>query len=232
MDKITDFGSVVAALQAEIDPDYKAFNDRIVNSSYPTLGVRSPALKKIIKAIDLNARDDVLAEFYSRGEHTYEEILVAGCLAARKGDYRKTCEHLRRIIPLFGSWAHTDCVAPYLDWVDPDKFLRDFEYLLDCDGQYEVRMYIIYLFDCLTDERIDNVLDTLKRVKYGAYYVDMGAAWLLAECLIKFYDKTLPLFTSVTFPKFVHNKALQKARESYRISPETKAYLNTLKIKR
>lgn len=232
MHKITTFAEVQSALNAEIDLKYKAFNDRIVNSSYPTLGVRAPALKKIIKAIDLNARDDVLAEFYARSEHTYEEIIVAGCLAARKGDYDKTLEHLQRIIPFFGSWAHTDCVAPWLDWVDPNKFLRDFKYLLDRDGQYEVRMYIIYLFDCLTDERIDNVLDTLKEVKYGAYYVDMAAAWLLAECLVKFYDKTLPLFTNATFPKFVHNKALQKARESYRISPEVKAYLNTLKIKR
>ena len=157
--------------------------------------------------------------------------MLCGIVCAGKGDYAQTRDYLKRIIPLFGSWAHPDCVIPSLNWVDKDEFLRDFAYLLDCNGQYEVRSYIIFLFDCLTADRIDFVINTLKAVRYGDYYVDMAAAWLLAECLVKFYDKTLPLFQTPVFPRFVHNKAIQKARESYRVSPESKAYLNSLKLK-
>lgn len=214
------------------DAEYKAFNDPIVNCEYPTLGVRTPVIKKLASSVALADRDDVLDGFFADGEPTYDTVLFAGCLAAKKGDYEKTRCHLARIIPLFRSWAHVDCVVPCLRWVDKDGFLNDFSYLLDRDGQYETRTYIIFLFECLTDERVEFVLETLKTVRYGRYYVDMAAAWLLAECLVKFYDKTLKLFEAPVFPVFVHNKAIQKARESFRISPDVKAYLNTLKIKR
>ncbi|MBD5131175.1 MAG: DNA alkylation repair protein [Clostridiales bacterium] len=228
---MTTYEEVKAALYAAVDKKYDEFNNPIVNSEYRTIGVRTPELKKIVKSIPLENRDRVIVDFLADEEKIYETVLVIGMLAARKGDYAKTRDYLKTLIPLFGSWAHVDCVTPCLSWVDKDKFLSDFKYLLDCDGQYEVRTYIIFLFDCLTDDRIDFVLDTLKGVRYGQYYVDMGAAWLLAECLVKYYDKTIGLFTSPTFPKFVHNKALQKARESYRVSADTKAYLQTLKVK-
>ena len=91
---------------------------------------------------------------------------------------------------------------------------------------------MIMFYCCLNDEYVDRILETLFRnVTYGQYYVDMAAAWLLAECLVKYYDKALPLFTEPVFPKFVHNKAIQKARESYRIPAEVKKYLNSLKVK-
>lgn len=220
-----------AALFADVDEKYNEFNNPIVNTTYKTYGVRTPVIKKLAKSVPMPFRDNVLNGFFQDKDMSYETVLFAGCLAARKGDYEKTREYLKRIIPLFGSWAHVDCVISCLDWVDKDSFLHDFEYLLSRDGQYEVRSYIIFLFECLSEDRMDFVLDTLKNIKYGEYYVDMAAAWVLAECLVKFYDKTLPLFTSATFPCFVHNKAIQKARESYRVPQNTKNYLNTLKIK-
>lgn len=227
----TDYGQIKRAIAASRDEKYKAFNDRIANCEYQTTGVRVPVLKGIAKHVDLRCRDGILADFFADGERTFETVLVAGLVAARKGDYGATREYLRRIIPLFGSWAHTDCIVPWLDWVNVDDFLADFKYLLDCSGQYEVRMYIIYMFKCLTDDKIDFVLRTLEGLRYGDHYVDMGAAWLVAECLVKFYDKTLPLLTSRALPPFVHDKAIQKARESYRVPPETKAYLASLKTK-
>lgn len=228
---IDTYEQVKAELIKNTDDNYKAFNEPIVNSEYPTLGVRTPIIKKLAKYVPLSARDGVLNDFFADTDKVYDTVLFAGCLAARKGDYAVTREYMKKLIPLFGSWAHVDCVIPCLKWVDKDAFLRDFAYLLSCDGQYEIRTYIIYMFECLTDDRIDFVLNTLRTVRYGEYYVDMAAAWLLAECLVKHYEKTLPLFTERTFPTFVHNKAIQKARESFRIPPETKSYLNTLKVR-
>lgn len=225
-----------AELEKNVDIKYKAFNDRIINCDYGSLGVRTPVIKKLAKSVPIEKRDEILNGFFAdlaeRGEPIYDTVLFAGCLAARKGDYAATREYLRRLIPLFGSWAHTDCVVPLLDWADTESALSDFSYLLEREGQYEKRFYIIYLLNnCLTDGYIDRALDTLAhRVEYGQYYVDMAAAWTVAEALVKQFDKTLPLIQNKTFPKFVHNKAIQKARESYRIAPETKEYLNTLKI--
>lgn len=228
------YSDIKAALAANVDLKYKAFNDPIANCAYKTLGVRIPVIKKLAKSVPISDRDGILNEFLADDDITFETVLFAGCLAARKGDYAETREYLARIIPLFGSWAHVDCVTPCLRWADDSALCKDFEYLLNSDGEFEKRFYIMILMSCcLNDEYIDKILDALRfKVDYGQYYVDMAAAWLLAECLVKYYDKTLPLFKTVTFPKFVHNKAIQKARESYRIEPETKAYLNTLKIGR
>ncbi len=227
------YAQVKAAFVEATDKKYDDFNKPIVNSEYPTLGVRTPVVKGLAKSVPLARRDDILDDFFRDDEKTYESVLFAGCLAARKADYAATRALLGRIVPLFGSWAHVDCVTPLLRWADADALWNDFRYLLDCKGQYEKRFYIMIMFSCcLNDAHIDDILETLRRdVSYGDYYVDMAAAWLLAECLVKYYDKTVALFGERVFPKFVHNKALQKARESYRVSPETKAYLQGLKVK-
>ncbi len=223
----------IAELYNSVDEKYNDFNAPIANSIYKTIGVRMPVIKALAKKVPIACRESVLNGFFDEREHTYESVMFAGCLAARRGDYSQTREYLSRLIPLFGSWAHVDCTAPLLRWADRQTLWNDFRYTLTGRGEYIKRFYIILMLDCfLTEEYIDKVLDTLaNNVEFGEYYVDMAAAWLLAECLVKFYDKTSPLFEMRTFPKFVHNKAIQKARESYRITAETKSYLNGLKIK-
>lgn len=223
------YKQAIAALNAAADEKYNAFNSKIVNSEYPTIGVRVPIVRKLARSVPTECRDVILRDFFADPNKTFESVLFAGLLSVRKDDYAKVAARLKAIVPLFGSWAHVDCVIPDLQWAGK-KPLDDFKYLLDESGQYSVRSYIILLFDWLTPEAIDYVLETLKGVRYGEYYVDMAAAWLLSECLVKFYDKTVPLFIEPVFPKFVHNKAIQKARESYRITPERKEYLKTLKI--
>ncbi|MDE6201246.1 MAG: DNA alkylation repair protein [Clostridiales bacterium] len=217
-----------AELLKNVDEKYDKFNNPIVNcEGYPTLGIRTPVIKKLAKSVPIAARDNVLNGFFADKDLSYDTVLFAGVLAARKGEYyNQSRESLMWLVPLFRSWAHVDCVTPCLRWADKDTLWNDFRYLLDCEGQYEKRFYIMIMFSCcLGAEYIDKILETLRyNVTYGQYYVDMAAAWLLAECLVKYYDKTLPLFTAQTFPKFVHNKAIQKARESYRIDPDTKVY--------
>ncbi len=230
--KIDNFAEAVAELDKCAEEKFRSFNARIVkNTTYDLIGVRVPKLREIAKSVPKAARKDFLDGFYAEPVHTFESVAVAGLVAAGKGDYAFTKDALGRIIPLFDSWAHTDTVIPTLKWADKDKLLCDFEYLLDRDGQFEVRAYVIMLFDCVTDDRVDFVLDKIKSVRTGEYYVDMALAWLAAECLVKFYDRTIPLIEGKTLDRFVHNKAIQKARESFRVSDEQKAYLNSLKIK-
>ena len=231
MQKICTYEELLNALKSLADSKYDGFNNKIVNSVYPTIGVRTPDMRAVAKAVPTEYRDGVLAEFFAQKDYFYEIITVAGFIAARKGDYIKTREYLKKLIPLFGSWAHVDTVIPSLDWVDRHTLLNDFEYLLNRDGQYEVRSYVIMLLDCVTEDMIDFVLAKIPTIRTGEYYIDMGLAWLIAECLVKFYDKTLPLIERKTFPKFIHNKAIQKARESFRIDGDKKAYLNSLKVK-
>ena len=204
---------------------------KIINSSLDFVGLTTPQMKSLAKSVAFSDRDRFMDGFFADPRKTYESVAVAGLVAAKKGDYEKTAEYLKKIIPLFSSWAHSDTIVPLLRFTDRETFLNDFKYLLDAEGEYEVRTYLIYLMSCcLTDEFFDRIVDTLKNVRYGQYYVDMGAAWLLSVMLVKFYDKTLSLFTTATFPPFVHNKAIQKARESFRVPQERKDYLNSLKV--
>lgn len=212
-----------------VSSDFSERHNRIINCEYALLGVRIPQIKKLAKIVPNDDRENVLDGFYKDGERLFETTLFVACVAAKKGDYVFTREHLKKIIPLFGSWAHTDTVAPLLRWTSPEEFLRDFEYLTG-GGEYQKRMYIVYMMCCCLDERhIDFVLDRTVNYIYGEYYVDMAAAWLIAEALVKFYDKAIKVIEQNRLPDFVHNMAIKKARESFRITAEQKVYLASLK---
>ncbi|MCH5162184.1 MAG: hypothetical protein J1G38_01690 [Clostridiales bacterium] len=207
-------------------------HNAIINSDSGTLGVRVPVIKRLAKAVPIACRDAVLSGFFGSGDTVFETVLFAGVLAARKGDYRKTREYMKRLIPMFSSWAHPDTIVPCLRWTDEAAFRTDFSYLLDCEGQYEVRTYIIYLMTRCIESDLDFALDTLiNKVKYGQYYVDMAAAWCVAEALVKNYEGALPTIEKSVLPPFVHNKAIQKARESFRLTDERKAQLSSLRAK-
>ena len=68
-------------------------------------------------------------------------------------------------------------------------------------------------------------------IKSQEYYVNMMIAWYFATALAKQYEAVLPFIEEKRLEKWTHNKAIQKSVESYRITPEQKAYLKTLKIK-
>ena len=63
------------------------------------------------------------------------------------------------------------------------------------------------------------------------YYINMMVAWYFATALAKQWEATLPFLTERRLTPWTHNKAIQKAIESFRIAPEQKLYLRTLKIK-
>jgi hypothetical protein len=56
-------------------------------------------------------------------------------------------------------------------------------------------------------------------------------AWYFATALAKQYEAILPYIENRRLDTWTHNKAIQKAVESYRITPEQKTYLKTLKIR-
>ncbi len=170
------------------------------------------------------------------GELFFEEVTLYGLvLAARskKGPLEEVFSRLERLIPYFDSWAHVDVIIS-----DFKIFARHreevFRHILPLkthEGEFTKRTFVIVLMDYFLDEEhIDRTLEQLTGVPQGQYYVDMAIAWALSVALVKHWDRTEPLFRTPVFSRFVHNKAIQKARESYRIAPERKEYLNTLKI--
>lgn len=202
----------------------------ILNCEYGALGLRIPVVRDLAKRVALPCRAQVLDGYFADGERLFETTLFAGCLSARKGDYPFTRDALSRVIYKFGSWAHVDTVVPCLKWTDVDTFLKDFDGLRTDGFVYARRTYIVYLMDrMLGGGKTRTAFDLLKSVRLGEYYVDMAAAWLIAEAVAKDGSTAVRAIENGEFPIFVHNKAIQKACESYRVPPEVKTYLKTLK---
>jgi 3-methyladenine DNA glycosylase AlkD len=152
---------------------------------------------------------------------------------AKKMPLEEVFVRLERLIPLFDRWAHVDVIISDFKIFrkHQDEVFRRFEPLKNDPGEFTRRTFVILMMDFFIDaEHIDSTLEHLAEVPQGQYYVDMAIAWAISVALVKHYDRTEPLLRRPVFSRWVHNKAIQKARESFRITPEQKEYLNELKI--
>jgi len=220
--------------QALADSDYKAFNKKLIPTDYEILGIRMPALKKYAK--EISASPDV-ESYLNNAEYTsYEHILLYGLVLGqlKKPSLETLFHYSDPLILKFDNWAHVDTIISSLKVFQkfPDEVLTHFLPLKTHEGEFTKRTFVILLMDYFINETyIDIALKHLSEVPQGQYYVDMAIAWAISVGLVRFYDKTLPVLEQRKFSKFVHNKAIQKARESYRIAPEKKELLNNMKIK-
>ncbi|MDR2913767.1 MAG: DNA alkylation repair protein [Tannerella sp.] len=220
-------------LNALAESDYKQFNKRIIPTNYEILGVRMPALKKLAKEL---SADPNLESYLKNAEFTtYEHILLYGLVLGqlKKPSLETIYRYLDPLTLKFDNWAHVDTIISALKVFkkSPDEILSHFLPLKTHEGEFTKRVFVIIQMDYLMNEtHIDIALKHLTEVPQGQYYVDMAIAWAISVGLIKFGDKTIPLLEERIFSKFVHNKAIQKTRESYRITPEMKEQLNKMKI--
>ena len=227
----------LARLQAIADPDdkFREFSKRILATRYKILGVRTPALRKLAKEIAASPRVEEYLWDGPGGEPVYEEIMLYGMVLAvrsQKMPLEDVFTRLERLIPLFDSWAHVDMIISDFKVFRKHRedVFRRFAPLKTHPGEFEKRTFVILLLDFFLDaHHLEDTLRELAEVPRGQYYVDMAIAWTLAEALVKHYDRTEPLIRMSVFSQFVHNKAIQKARESRRLAPERKEYLKSLK---
>ena len=221
---------------ADTGDEFREFNRRIVMTQYEILGVRTPALRRLAREIAASAEVD---EYLWEGpgpEPTYEEVMLYGLVLAarsRKMALDEVFMRLERLIPHFDSWAHVDVIVSDFKIFarHKDEVFRRFAPLKTHPGEFEKRTFVIVLMDFFLDDgHVDLALSELAGVPQGQYYVDMALAWALSVALVKHFDRAVPLLREKRFSRFVHNKAIQKARESYRVDPGKKEYLSGLKI--
>jgi hypothetical protein len=97
---------------------------------------------------------------------------------------------------------------------------------------YKIRFAIGMLMEHFLDEDFDTVYpDRVAAVRSDEYYINMMIAWYFATALAKQYEAIVPYLFEQRLDTWTHNKTIQKAVESYRITDEQKSYLKTLKIK-
>jgi len=221
-------------LQAELlsleDQVYKQFQCSLMPTVLPdhVIGVRMPALRRLAKRIRKEGRESVLLNCLPH--RYYEENNLHGILLSHLQDYSQTIDELDRFLPYVDNWATCDLLSPIAFRSCPEGLTEHVQRWLCSDHPYTVRFGIGVLMKYYLDSAFSAAhLSWVASVKSNEYYVNMMSAWYFATALTKQPEATLPLLTGHRLDPWVHNKTIQKAVESFRISQEMKVYLKTLR---
>lgn len=219
------------ALFAMRDEGYACFQAKLMPTvaSERIIGVRTPRLRAYAKQI---AGSDEANAFLSVLPHAYyEENNLHAALLEHIREFDAALDAVEQFLPYIDNWATCDGFCPKILQSDPDRLWERILVWLVSDRVYTVRYGLVRLTAWYLDvpRFSEQVLDAAASVSHSDYYVRMAQAWLFSVALVKQYEATLPYLTEQRLDAWIHNKAIQKAVESYRIPPDIKTYLKTLK---
>lgn len=216
------------------DEKYRSFHAKLIPEIEfdRIIGVRTPALRKYAKEAaklpDVNQFLEELPHYYYEENNLHGELL---CLLYK--DIETLLDKLEIFLPYIDNWATCDLLSPKLFKKNlPIVYERVKEWLKSQDT-YTVRFGIVTLLSFFLDDAFEpEMLAMVAGIQTEEYYIKMAIAWYFSVAIVKQYETTLPYFENCKLDAWTHNKAIQKAIESYRVSDETKAYLRTLKRKK
>jgi 3-methyladenine DNA glycosylase AlkD len=214
------------------DAEYQQFQCRLLPNIDPdtVIGVRTPQLRRLAK--ELSGQPSADAFLHVLPHAYYEENNLHAFLIEEVKDYEKALELINQFLPYVDNWATCDQMSPKVFAKHRQELLKEIRIWIHSDHTYTIRFGIGALMRFYLDASFkDSYLKMISAVHSEEYYVNMMSAWFFATALAKQYESTLPYLVEHRLDPWVHNKAIQKAIESRRISPEQKAYLKTLKIK-
>ena len=214
------------------DEKYRDFNSKLIPTvdKENMIGVRTPELRKYAK--QLVKREDV-GEFLHSVPHKYfdENQLHAFILAEIK-DFGVCLEEVKNFLPYIDNWATCDQLSPKVFKKYRKELLTHIKEWINSDKTYTVRFSIGMLMEHFLDEDFAPAYpEMVAEIRSEEYYINMMTAWYFATALAKQYEKVLPFIENRKLDTWTHNKAIQKAVESYRITDEQKTYLKGLKVK-
>lgn len=194
------------------------------------IGVRTPALRTLAK--ELSKREDI-GQFLDSLPHKYfEENQIHAFILSGMKDAARAFELVDKFLPYVDNWATCDQMSPKIFKKHKDLLLEYTDKWIGSDHPYVKRFGIGMLMEHFLDEDFKtSYLTKVSKIRSDEYYVNMMIAWYFATALAKQYDATLPYIEKNKLDIWTHNKSIQKAVESYRITPEQKEYLKTLKRK-
>jgi 3-methyladenine DNA glycosylase AlkD len=228
---------IVSEIRGELfrlqDSGYRDFQSKLMPTidASTAIGVRTPALRALAKK--LVKREDV-GLFLSDLPHAYfDENQLHAFIVSELRDFTACLQEVERFLPYVDNWATCDQMSPKVFKKHREELLDPIKRWISSDATYTVRFGVGMLMEHYLDDDFDpSYLDMVAAVRSEEYYIRMMVAWYFATALAKQYDAALPYLTDQRLDPWTHNKTIQKAIESRRISPEQKDYLRGLKIKR
>ena len=207
---------------AQGNETYAAFNQRIVNTKMPVIGVRVPDLRRLARELapDMSAAD--ISKLLTVQNKSFDYVLLCGLLITHaRLDDQMAIDLVKQYLPHVDSWAHIDIFVE-----KKRRFAGEiwWDFVLEClrsEAEFTVRYGIVSLMTNFLDEaHIDQVFAALRNVKHDGYYVKMALAWLYATAAVHFFELTLAELENEHIDAWTRNKSYQKMRESRRFTPE------------
>ncbi len=205
------------------DTEYREFNKKLMPGTENVLGVRLPVLRKIAKEL---AKGDYRLYLSEADETTHEETMLQGLVIGyAKMDMEERMEYLKNFIPKITNWAVCDSCCMGYHFMEKDReawfsFLKDY---WGSGKEFEIRFAVVALFSHFADqEYVQRIFQIFNSVQNEGYYVRMAVAWAISVFYVKFKEETEEFLENNHLDTFTQNKAVQKIRESYRVSKEEK----------
>ena len=214
------------------DEKYRVFMSRLLPTVDPdtVIGVRTPALQKY--AGELLKKEEGSVFLLDLPHRYFEENQLHAFMVSGIRDYRTCMEALCRFLPYVDNWATCDQMSPKVFRKHKQELREKIQEWIGTGRTYTVRFAVGMLMQHFLDEDFDPAYpEMVAGIGSDEYYVNMMIAWYFATALAKQYDAVLPYLEERRLDVWTHNKTIQKAVESYRITTEQKVYLKSLKVK-
>lgn len=212
------------------DPGYRDFQSRLIPTidSKLVIGVRTPQLRAYTRNL---IREGKAEEFLHALPHRYfEENQLHSFLISEIRDYDRCVEEVCRFLPYIDNWATCDQLSPKVFQKHHGELLPEIKEWIRSDQTYTIRFGIGMLMRYFLDEDYDAAYpEMVAGVCSEEYYVNMMMAWYFATALAKQYEDILPYLENRRLSLWVHNKTIQKAVESFRLTADQKSFLRTLR---
>ena len=224
---MTDIQKKLFALQ---DTAYRDFTLPLLPDLAPErmIGVRMPAMRALAKEL---YRAGTYEDFLASLPHAYhEENCLHAFLIGEIRDFDRCIKETERFLPFIDNWAVCDTLKPKCFRKNRAALLARIQVWLASMETYTLRFGVEMLMSHFLDEDFrPEYLDWVAAVQSEEYYVRMMVAWYFATALAKQYEAALPVLEQGRLQRWTHNKTIQKAVESFRVSDEHKQYLKTLR---
>lgn len=230
----------MTVIQKEItalaDKEYQEFQSKLIPNikSSSVIGVRVPALRLLAKRLYSELPPAQISRFFDSLPHKYyEENLLHSFLIEQIKDWDECITRFEQFLPFIDNWAVCDTCHPKVFKKHTDQMLIKAKAWIKSDRTYTIRYGIDTFMTYFLDKEFDSShLELVAQVKSDEYYVNMMQAWYYATALAKQWDDSIKIIQDKKLSVWVHNKTIQKARESFRVTDEHKEILLALKIKK
>ena len=217
------------------DLKYRDFHSKLMPTvdKEKVIGVRIPQLRKYASSfLKLSSREEINEFMHTLPHQYYEEDNLHAFIIEKIKDYEECINALNAFLTYIDNWATCDMMNPKVLKKESERLLEQVKVWLKAKETYVVRFAMGCLMNYYLDEYFtEECANLVAEVQSDEYYIQMMQTWYFATALAKQYDAVLPYLLEHRLSMWVHNKTIQKAVESYRITTEQKDYLKTLKRK-